>query len=318
MKKLRPKISTAKSQRGIAVCRTLGRHTAIPLSNIRNYSLELKKSLCFIRFLPLFFGLSIFPLLAYPAAGPSVEELVFQIEERRGSWISFRADLEIHFLTADRQSASCKGKLAYQRLDEKILLQCFNERGELLFIFKTFDKNFELYLPSQAAVFQGDIFSLEDSPSIESHLRALDLYRALKPAAIPFEAQLEPHSEAGKWRLKIYGSRGENSLLAREVIVTAEGDVIEENYYQLGLSRPSVGVNRSGFEKINDSVSNEEFFFPRKIRIESVKEISGVESVIQTVLLFQTLEFLSQIPEDEFLLSLPHGTKTIALRESFG
>ncbi len=261
--------------------------------------------------------LFLFSLLGFAAPAPSAKELLLKIEKRRGPWISFRADLEIRFSTADGESASCRGKMAYHRLDEKILLECFSEHHELLFIFKTLDKNFDLYLPSQRALFRGSIFSLEDSPSIESRLRALDLYRALKPSAIPLDAQIQPYPDpAGpeKWLLRIYHSNKGDPFLARELAVTEEGDVVNETYYQPGLGGPGVRIERSQWARKGHSDSAaEEFFFPHKIRIESNKETSGGQGIMRTILIFQRLEFLSDIPEEEFDFSIPEGTRTLTV-----
>ena len=110
-----------------------------------------------------------------------IENIVKQIEARRASWIAFKAKVMLHFYQEEEEKASCFGRLLYDRLEEKVVLSCVDNRNKLLFTFKTSDRDFELYLPAMKNVYEGNIFSLSDSPEINSHLKPLDLYRALKP-----------------------------------------------------------------------------------------------------------------------------------------
>jgi hypothetical protein len=134
---------------------------------------------------PFLFLLSSGPLSwAGTAPGAELEGILQKIESRHYRWIAIRADVLLFFAKAGDPNAMCGGELLYQRLDERMLLTCVDARQELIFVFRTFDRRFDLYLPAQNTVYHGSIFDLEDSPDIESHLKARDLYRALKPMAV--------------------------------------------------------------------------------------------------------------------------------------
>ncbi|MDD5226273.1 MAG: hypothetical protein PHV97_03690, partial [Candidatus Omnitrophica bacterium] len=124
--------------------------------------------------------------------GSELEGILQKIESRHYRWIAIRADVLLFFAKAGDPNAMCGGELLYQRLDERMFLTCVDARQELMFVFRTLDRRFDLYLPAQNTVYHGSIFDLEDSPDIESHLKARDLYRALKPMAVdPRRAKVE-------------------------------------------------------------------------------------------------------------------------------
>ena len=174
-------------------------------------------------------------------------EIVKKIETRRGNWIAMKADLHLYFLEGGHRAA-CRAELAYQRLEERILLKGYNAKEELLFVFKTNDRNFEIYLPKQRKVYRGDIFTLEDSPDIESTLKPLDLYRALKPMAIPLPQTEIKNLEGGNISLRIMGMRQDKPYLARRILATKEGDVQVEIYYSFE-EKPMTIIRRSNFKE---------------------------------------------------------------------
>ena len=205
------------------------------------------------------------PLTAKPL--PSAD-VVRKIEMRRGLWVNLQATLKMDFTTPQGKKASCRAELVYDRLDEKILLKGFNDKSEPLFVFKTDDRNFELYLPRQNTVFSGSIFDLEDSPEIHSHLKALDLYRSLKPMALPLE-KTTADEDQGLTRLEIRGAKGKE----RALYANAEGDTVKEVYYRKD-GMPKTLVERSNFKPVKKGKRGA-FSFPEDIRIESYPSASA-------------------------------------------
>jgi hypothetical protein len=268
-----------------------------------------------VRFLILFFS---FLYLSFPcfATDPSFDDfspaaVIHKIEERRGNWIALKADLELKFENPSQGAEeSCQGKMTYQRLDEKLLLSCIDTDGNLLFQFRSEDRDFEFYLPPLKTVFQGNIFQLEDSPKIQSHLRALDLYRSLKPMTFS-EAQSSLKKEKnGNMLVEIRKASGNTNL--RTLLVSEEGDVLEETYWDK-QSKPIVTIRRSEFKDTKDE--KKPFSFPRQILIESNQETSGGKGSKKTTLTFKNVDFLSDIDDASFALHLPKDTKKLVLAD---
>ncbi|MDP3921425.1 MAG: hypothetical protein Q8R76_11540 [Candidatus Omnitrophota bacterium] len=232
-----------------------------------------------------------------------------RMEENRRHWIAINANLILEFATPDKKIASCHGELRYERLSEKLLLKCLNDGDQLLFIFKSWDRDFELYIPARETLFRGNIFQLQDSPEIESHLSALDLYRALKPVAIPYEnSEIETISEH-LVTLNVYARRpGENRHLYRRVSMTKTGHVVQEKYYA-NDETPTVSIHRGKFQIVDDPATKtqEAILFPHTILIESM------EKPITTSLVFDHLEFPAGFSSEDWLFPIPEGTATTEL-----
>ncbi len=239
----------------------------------------------------------------------TLEDVAKRVEKRRGTWISLKAETEVLFITAENQTASCQGTLLYNRLDEALRLDCFNDKAILIFTFKTLDRDFELYLPARKSLYQGDIFSLEDSPAIESHLRALDLYRALKPMLIQEENTSLDQAEDGL--ISIQTNRPDDTPF-RQLTVSNQGDILSETYYAMD-GNPSVEIKREDFQKIVPAPASEtETVFPRNILISS-KKTNGASGSHTTEFHFKKVDFSAEIKESDFQLVLPEDIRTIAL-----
>ena len=237
------------------------------------------------------------------------EDAVSLIEHRRGTWIAFKADVSLRFSTPAAAQASCRGHLLYKRLDEKILLECFDSAAKSLFIFKTEDKNFQLYLPAQKSIFSGTLFDLEDSPDIESHLKPLDLYRALKPASLSTSEIILRHQEKNLTELKVR-STGMAHVTVRRLIVTKDGDVINEAYYN-SKGKIILKIVRALFKKENNG--REKVSFPRQIKIISYRKKSLAPGWDKTGIIFKNISFLPDITDQEFELLLPEDIRKISI-----
>jgi hypothetical protein len=256
-------------------------------------------------------------LASVPTAAVATEngasEMIRKVEMRRGLWVNLQATLQMDFATPKGKKASCRADLLYDRLDEKILLKGFAGNNELLFVFRTDDRFFDLYLPRQNAVFSGTIFDLEDSPEIHSHLKALDLYRSLKPMALPAE-KTRVSREQGLVRLEITDAKGRRE---RALFANKDGDTLREIYYRRD-GTPRTLIERSDFTLVKKSKADT-FSFPRVIRIESYAPRSreAAKAGNETRLTFDRTDFSPVSGERSFDYEFPEDAKRADVGESF-
>lgn len=265
-----------------------------------------------------FWGIAFFFLLALSA--PSVlraetapneelEKILQKIEARHYRWIAIRADVLLFFAKAGDPSAMCAGELLYQRLDERMFLTCADAQQELLFVFRAFDRRFDLYLPGQNTVYHGSIFDMEDSPDIESHLKARDLYRALKPTAVdPRRTRIE-RTNSAITSLEVYGRNDSEDQRVRKLYLTPEGDVRGELFYD-PKGQPVTEIQRYDFRELRGRAGlYASVIFPKKITIMSPGTRKGSAIFFTRVATQDTIDPL------EFILRVPPGTKEVFLDE---
>ena len=259
----------------------------------------------------LFIALLGFGSLSWAETAPSaeLEGILQKIESRHYRWIAIRADVLLFFAKTGDPNAMCGGELLYQRLDERMFLTCVDTRQELMFVFRTLDRRFDLYLPAQNTVYHGSIFDLEDSPDIESHLKARDLYRALKPMAVdPSRTKVE-RTNSAITSLDVYGRSEDEGTLVRKLYLTPEGDVRGELFYD-SKKRPITEIQRYDFRELRGHVgSYDSIIFPKKITILSPETKKG------SAIFFTRVTALDTIDPLEFILRVPPGTKEIFLDE---
>ncbi|MFH1208447.1 MAG: hypothetical protein V1673_02670 [Candidatus Omnitrophota bacterium] len=272
---------------------------------------------CWDRVLRSFFGAFFFVSLLSCASvslaeappNTELEGILRKIESRHYRWIAIRADVFLFFAKGGDPNAMCGGELLYQRLDERMFLTCVDARQELIFIFRTFDRRFDLYLPAQNTVYHGSIFDLEDSPDIESHLKARDLYRALKPMAVdPRRAKIE-RTNFAITSLDVYGRNEKEGALVRKLYLTPESDVRGELFYN-AEGRPVTEIQRYDFREIQGHAgSYDSVIFPKKITILSPETKKG------SAIFFTQVTALDTVDPLEFILRVPPGTKEVFLDE---
>jgi hypothetical protein len=262
-------------------------------------------------FTALFLFLSVFSptASASPAPNPELEAVLRKIETRHYRWIAIRADVLFFFAGSGNSSTMCGGELLYQRLDERMMLVCADTQKNLAFVFRTFDNRFDLYLPGQNTVYHGSIFDLEDSPDIESHLKARDLYRALKPMTVdPRRTRIE-RTNSLVTSLDVYSQKDATGTLVRKLYLTPEGDVRGEIYYGTN-GRSVTEIQRYDFKEFRGrSGTYDSIIFPKKITIVSPETQKG------SALFFTKVTAQDTIDPLEFLLRIPPGTQEVFLEE---
>ena len=263
-----------------------------------------------------FFAFLLFPLLCFvpptlAETGPNaeLEGIIRKMEERHYRWIAIRAEVTFFFAGSGNASTMCRGELLYQRLDEHMFLSCVNTLGEMVFAFRTMDRRFDLYLPTQKKVYHGSIFDLEDSPDIESHLKARDLYRALKPLTVdPRRTKVERANDLVT-QLDVYTQKGAEGPLLRRLYLTPEGDVRSEIYYGAN-GRSVTEIQRYDFVEFKGrSGSYDSIIFPKKITLISPETQKG------SAIFFSKVTPLDTIDPLEFIFKVPPGTEEIFLEE---
>jgi hypothetical protein len=247
--------------------------------------------------------------LAETPSNAELEGILRKIESRHYRWIGIRADVFLFFAKAGDPNAMCGGELLYQRLDERMFLTCADAQQDLIFIFRTFDRRFDLYLPAQNTVYHGSVFDLEDSPDIESHLKARDLYRALKPLAVDTRRTKVERTNSAITSLDVYGRNENEGSLVRKLYLTPEGDVRGELFYN-AEGRPVTEVQRYDFREIQGQAgSYGSIIFPKKITILSPETKKG------SAIFFSRVTALDAVDPLEFVLRVPIGTKEVYLDE---
>ena len=230
-----------------------------------------------------------------------------KMEARRQPWTALKAEIALDFITEATKQASCKGNLTYRRLDEKLILTCFNASNRLMFAFKTNDEEFELYIPGQNTKITGSIFDLEDSPDIDAYLKPLDLYRALKPMAILQEQSLIEQWTHDAITIRVHGQKHLTPYLARKVDVSHEGDILREIYYSFS-EEPYLTISRHNFHqfKLKDSASSLKISYPQKITIHYPRDKA-------VALSFTQIKFYSYLDEQDWIINTPSNTHLLNL-----
>lgn len=264
-------------------------------------------------FLLLFTAVALFPfrvLAEKPVPRPELETLLKQIEHRHYRWIAFRADVILFFVApGSSKQTMCGGELLYQRLDERMLLSCYDSNKDLVFVFRTLDRRFDLYMPSQNTLYHGSVFDLEDSPEIESHLKLIDLYRALKPGMFDLRYTEVDTASDVKVSLNVFGSANGGSYLSRKLYVTPAGDVVGEVFFN-PEGQALTEIQRYDFQEIDARAGAfKSVYFPKKVTIISP------QSGKNTAIFFNKIKPLDAIDSYEFLLRIRKGTQEVFLKE---
>ncbi len=255
-----------------------------------------------------FLALSLPPVRAASDTG-ALETILRKIEARHYRWVAIRAEVLLFFAVSGNSRAMCGGELLYQRLDERIFLPCVDPQKNLVFVFRSLDRRFDLYLPSQRTAYHGSVFDMENSPEIESHLKPRDLYRALKPSAFDPERTVIERDDPVNITLLVYDRRSGDRSLQRKLYLTPEGDVLGELYYG-AAGQLLTQIHRYDFREIPARVSSyRSVFFPKKITIVSPESQKG------SALFFAKVKPLDSLDPLEFILRVPLGTKEVFLDE---
>ncbi|MCB9799949.1 MAG: hypothetical protein H6757_04240 [Candidatus Omnitrophica bacterium] len=231
-----------------------------------------------------------------------IQTIINRVEDRKGIWTGFKADLDLNFSNGS-QAAGCSGTMTYHRLEEKILLACYDNNQNLLFSFNTHDRNFELYLPAQNTLFKGDIFDLEDAKDIELHLKPINLYRALKPMSLLAHQAAIEKNEKDSVVVGLYRKQQDQNRIVRELQISPQGDVSKETFFD-SHEQPVVQIERNSFKE-RDVVGTDS---KRKVVYPDEVFINTLDEGRQTDLKFKAIKFYTSLAEESWNLNIPTGT----------
>ncbi len=250
--------------------------------------------------------------LPHAYAVTSAAEADALIQSRQGAWIAFKAGVKLEVTTPEGHAASCDGQIAYERLNERMMLLCVDPKKGLLFAFKSEDRDFEFYQPASQTLYQGTIFDLEDDPDLHSHIKPLALYRSLKPGALPDDLTRIEYQDPEGFRLSVKGKFHEKRFVKRRIWVTSEGDVDREIYLN-PQGQEVLKILRLEFEKIKKQglSRRESYVFPHQITFEELL------SHRKTTLKLDSFDFTPLLASNSWNLPVPPSTKRVKVSEAF-
>lgn len=238
----------------------------------------------------------------------TVQSLLEQINDRKHAWLGLQTRVKMIFTTAQNKTASCDGVLTYLRLEEKIFLECRNAQGQPLFIFKTEDVRFEMYLPQQKKLFKGNIFDLEDNDEFNSHIKPFDLYRALKPLPLLADEITLDNFSGDLATLMVWANDENTDYVKRKVIASSSGQVLQEQFLNPDGAVEKEIMRASYKEVAANDGSRDTFFMPHDIRLTDHIENQETRLVFHQIKLIQTPPMLRwdlEIPSDTEIFIFP-------------
>ncbi len=268
-----------------------------------------------------FFGfVCLFSLNPSPAfCITTIEEANQLIQQRHGSWISFKARVQYQTTNPDSgKPATCDGQLAFERLNERLMLLCVGSKKQLLFAFKAEDRNFEFYQPEAGTLYTGSIFDLEDAPDLHTVIKPLALYHALKFAPVPKDNTRIEAQDAEGFKLAVKSKWHATRYLKRRVHVSAEGDLLRETYYRPD-GKEWVAILRSDYQFIKKQglSKKEKYRFPQTVELLEYSEKGRSALPRKTVLKFGQFDFTPKLATDSWSIPVPPGTRRVNVSETF-
>ncbi len=218
------------------------------------------------------------------------------------NWTPFAASIELSFYKQDALQSACTGTLLFDPLRKKLLMECFGESRQPVFIFRNDDLNFLLYLPGMRRAWHGDIFQLEYSTEFASHLKPLDLYRAVSPEAFSEKQVAGAYGMSDGMELEIVKPYEGHHYLARRLILDDKGQVQNETFLTPDGSVTTV-VIRGGFKKIKNKLDavNSKFYYAPQTTVAH----PGTDD--KTILKMKNITLYEAFPEEAWVVALPEN-----------
>lgn len=216
------------------------------------------------------------------------------------NWTPFAASIELSFYKQDILKSSCTGALLFDPLQKKLLMECFGALEKPVFVFRNDDLNFLVYLPGMGQAWQGDMFQLEYSPEFDSHLKPLDLYRAVSPEAFSENQVAAANGMSDGMELEIVKPYQSSNYLARRIILDDNGQVENETFFAPDGAATTV-VIRDGFKKIKNKMDavNSRFYYAEQTTV------THPENGDKTILRMKNITLHERFPDDAWVVSMP-------------
>lgn len=216
------------------------------------------------------------------------------------NWTSFAASIELSFYKQDELKSRCTGTLLFDPLKKKLMMECSGQLNQPVFIFRNDDLNFLIYLPGMRHAWQGDMFQLEYSPEFDSHLKPLDLYRAVSPEAFSEEQAISAYGMRDGMEIEIAKPYEGSHYMARRLLLDYNGQVQNETFFTPDGTETTV-VTRENFKKINNKFDtvNSRFYYAEQT------SVTHPETGDQTILKMTNVTLNAGFPEDAWVVSMP-------------
>lgn len=241
----------------------------------------------------------------------STEALIRKIEENQRGWLTLSGTCELRFKSPQGREGICQGDIIYHAVEERMMVRCYEtikkSRKELAFVFKSHDEHFEFYSPKENTLYYGNIFDLESSPHLESHIKPLHLYHALKFGYLPDDQTTIKSWNKDTVTFQIKSQWNGITYTAREITATHSGHTLQETYYHY-RGYPLYSIQRADFRKMT-SPHVERTSFPHKIRIQDYKQESSATSAATTEITFKKAVLSADSDSLNWRVSLPRDAK---------
>lgn len=229
---------------------------------------------------------------------------------RNKNWTSFAAAIELTFYQKEELKSTCSGTLLFDPLKKKLIMECSGKLNQPVFVFRNDDLNFLLYLPGMRHAWQGDMFQLEYSPEFDSHLKPLDLYRAVSPEAFSEDQAISAYGMRDGMEIEIEKPYENTRYMARRLLLDFQGQVRNETFFTPDGTETTV-VTRENFKQLDnpfDSI-NKVFYYAEQT------SVFHPETGDKTVLKMTHVTLNQGFPEDVWVVSMPEDVPLDPLYE---
>lgn len=216
------------------------------------------------------------------------------------NWTPFAASIELEFYKHDALKSTCSGNILFDPFKKKLLMECFGKLGQPVFVFRNDDIRFLLYLPGMRHAWQGDMFQLEYSTEFDSHLKPLDLYRAISPEPFSENQVIGAYGVSDGLELEIEKPYETIRYLARRMILNEHSQVENETFLTPDQSISTV-VIREKFKKLKNKIDpvNSRFFYAEQTTV------THPETGDKTILKIKKVTLHPAFPDTAWVLSMP-------------
>ncbi len=216
------------------------------------------------------------------------------------NWTPFAASIELAFYKQDVLKDTCTGTLLFDPLQKKLLMDCFDRLNQPVFVFRNNDTDFLLYLPGIHNAWHGDMFQLEYSTEFNSHLKPLDLYRAVSPEAFSENQVGAANGMSDGMELEIVKPYQGTNYLARRLILDEKGQVENETFFAPDGVATTV-VIRDSFKKLKNKMDavNSKFYYAQQTTV------THPENGDKTILRMKNITLRERFPDDAWVVSMP-------------
>lgn len=221
---------------------------------------------------------------------------------RNKNWTPFAASIELLFYKANGAQSRCSGTLLFDPLRKKLLMDCMDESGLPVFVFKNDDLEFMLYMPGLNRAWFGNMYQLEYSLDFDSHLKPLDLYRAASPEPFSEDQAVSANGVGEGMEIEIAKPYQSIRYMARRIILNKHGQVEHETFLTPDGTATTVIV-REKFKKMKnkfDRINTKFYYAPQTI-------VTHPETEDRTVMNISNVTLHHSFPDEAWEMEIPES-----------